>query len=351
LDSRCPLLHYPPSLASYLAGLPNRKIILVLTKVDISGPNRSNAWSDYLKKRYPYVRIVQVESYVPKELGPNDEGTSKRSRRFEPHLPHTFRERLVQALREVHQELLQPPEMIRGDEVKMKHWKPSVKTGVDWDAVLSAHGDKVGQAIGGPIAPRQTAPDSIAENVEPSDEKQDSTEAMEPDFLTIGLIGDWKIFDRSIHLDFLVDTTESRPTKRWKVFVVKRTLWHDQSSGVKNSWKGMTIHRCVLKTRGSLDDRCFRLNTFKHFFGRQTYASWIALVWSCRILSRWRRRRVFIAISQPDSTSNDIFTGFERNSPYFKSFCNPGVHISRITAFAIGTGVWSQTPCTFDPSS
>ena len=199
LDSRCPLLHYPPSLASYLSGLPNRKIILVLTKVDISGPDRANAWSDYLKQRYPHVRIVQVESYVPKELGPNNEGTSKRSRRFEPHLPRTFRERLVQTLREVHQELLHPPEMIRGDEVKMKHWKPSVKTEVNWDAVLSAHGDKVGQAIGGPVAPRPGTLDSNVEDGEPSDERQESAEVVEQDFLTIGLIGDWKIYGYPIH--------------------------------------------------------------------------------------------------------------------------------------------------------
>ena len=188
LDSRCPLLHYPPSLASYLAGLPNRKIILVLTKVDISGPDRANTWSDYLKKRYPHVRVVQVESFVPKELGPNNEGTSKRSRRFEPHLPHTFRERLVQALREVHQELLQPPEIIRGDEVKMKGWRPRVKAEVDWGAVLSAHGDKVGQVVGGPTVPRPNTSDSAVEDERPPDEKEE-TEAVEPDFLTIGLIG------------------------------------------------------------------------------------------------------------------------------------------------------------------
>lgn len=189
LDSRCPLLHYPPSLASYLAGLPNRKIILVLTKVDISGPDRANAWSDYLKKQHPHVRIVQVESYIPKELGPNDEGTSKRSRRVEPHLPHTFRERLVQALREVHQELLQPPEVIRGDEAKVKLWKPSVKGEVDWDAVLSARGDKVGQAIGGPTVPRQDALDPTTEDGERLDEEQEPAEVVEPDFLTVGLIG------------------------------------------------------------------------------------------------------------------------------------------------------------------
>lgn len=189
LDSRCPLLHYPPSLASYLAGLPSRKIILVLTKADISGPDRANAWSDYLKMRYPDVRVVQVESYIPKELGPNDEGTSKRGRRLEPHLPQTFRERLVQALREAHQELLRPPQSVRGDGVEMKRWKPTVKADVDWTAVLSARGDKVGEAIGGPVAPRPSALESTAGDGEPAEEKQEAAEVTEPDFLTIGLIG------------------------------------------------------------------------------------------------------------------------------------------------------------------
>lgn len=188
LDSRCPLLHYPPSLASYLAGLPNRKIILVLTKVDITGPDRANAWSNYLEKRYPDVRIVQVEAYVAKEPGPHDESTSKRSQRFEPHLPYTFRERLVQALREVHEELLQPPEQIRGHEAKVKQWKPNVKVDVDWDAVLSASGDRVGQVVGGPIAPRHSALESTTREGEGS-EKQETAEVVEPDFLTIGLIG------------------------------------------------------------------------------------------------------------------------------------------------------------------
>lgn len=162
---------------------------MVLTKVDISGPDRANAWSVYLKKRYPEVRVVQVESYVPKELGPNDEGTSKRGRRFEPHLPQTFRERLVQALREVHQELLQPPQVIRRGEAEMKHWKSTVKADVDWTAVLGARGDKVGQAIGGPVAPQQCALESTAGDGEPLEEKEESAEGAEPDFLTIGLIG------------------------------------------------------------------------------------------------------------------------------------------------------------------
>jgi hypothetical protein len=89
--------------------------------------------------------------------------------------------------------------MIRGDEVKVKHWRPPVKADVDWDAVLSAHGDKVGQAIGGPAAPRPDALDPTSEDGGPSDGKQDSAEVVEPDFLTIGLIGDWKMHGCPIH--------------------------------------------------------------------------------------------------------------------------------------------------------
>lgn len=64
LDSRAPLLHYPPSLAAYLS---DRRVILVLTKVDISGPARADAWSRYLTAHYPGLKVVQVESYIEKE--------------------------------------------------------------------------------------------------------------------------------------------------------------------------------------------------------------------------------------------------------------------------------------------
>lgn len=181
LDSRCPLLHYPPSLASYLASFQNRKLILVLTKVDISGVDRANAWTNYINSHYPNIRVIHVEAYIQKELNPNETGTGKRSARFEPHLPQGFRERMVQALKEVHQELLQPPPRIRDDEEKVKKWRPYVKREVDWDGVLNAHGGKVGTAVGGPAVPRTANVDDDPEAQEESD--------VEPEFLTIGLIG------------------------------------------------------------------------------------------------------------------------------------------------------------------
>jgi ribosome biogenesis GTPase A len=64
LDSRAPLLHYPPSLVEYLS---DRRVILVLTKVDISGAARADAWTRYFNAHYPGLRVVQVESYLEKE--------------------------------------------------------------------------------------------------------------------------------------------------------------------------------------------------------------------------------------------------------------------------------------------
>jgi len=172
LDSRCPLLHYPPALSSYLG---DRKIILVLTKVDISGPVRVQAWIKYFHDHYPNLRIIQVESYIEKE-GPSDQG----HKQYEPHIPEPFREKLVNAIKEVHAELLDPPERIKKDPERLKNWVPPVKRGIDWDAVLHAKGDRVGLSVGGAAIPRPKSPEY---------QEQDDAQREEPTHLTIGLIG------------------------------------------------------------------------------------------------------------------------------------------------------------------
>ncbi|KAG6814126.1 hypothetical protein H0H92_002121 [Tricholoma furcatifolium] len=169
LDSRCPLLHFPPSLASYLS---DRKIILVLTKVDISGPERVSAWTTYFQKEHPHLRVVQVESYAIKEERAMHQGRAQ----YEPHLPPSFREQLVAAIRSIHAEMLIPPEKIRNNPKAFSHWKPAVKTDIDWDRVLKSD-VKVANAF-----------DSKAGN-EGVDNNDDQEEVKEPEFLTIGLIG------------------------------------------------------------------------------------------------------------------------------------------------------------------
>ncbi|KAJ7070863.1 GTPase [Mycena amicta] len=165
LDSRAPMLHFPPSLQAYLN---DRNVILVLTKVDISGPERAEAWTKYLNARYPTFKVVQVEAYVEKEATSFHQG----HRQHRPHMPETFRSRLVQAIREEHAAMLEPPEAIKANPARLEKWKPRIKREIDWDRVLNAEGEKVGSVIGGPAAPHE----------------DDSSEE-EPQFLTIGLIG------------------------------------------------------------------------------------------------------------------------------------------------------------------
>ncbi|KAG6837674.1 hypothetical protein H0H93_004950 [Arthromyces matolae] len=169
LDSRCPLVHFPPSLASYLS---DRRVILVLTKVDITGPERASAWIQYLSKEYPQLPIVQVESYAEKE-GAVDQGKT----RYEPHIPLSFRERLVAAIREVHSQMLVPPEKVKNNPKWLSTWKPTVKVDVNWDSVLTASDSRLGSVTYSSFKPSE------------GEDVGDDQESKEPEFLTIGLIG------------------------------------------------------------------------------------------------------------------------------------------------------------------
>ncbi|KAK0198849.1 P-loop containing nucleoside triphosphate hydrolase protein [Armillaria mellea] len=173
LDSRCPLLHYPPSLSDYLTTI---KHVLVLTKVDITGPERVLAWTRYLRHHYPGVPIVEVETYAERDPSAVHQGR----KRFDPHLPDGFRQRLVQVLQEVHAEMLDPPEKVKVNPRWLKDWKPSVKQEIDWAAVKIARGGKTGMPIGGPAIPRSATL-----------EEHDGTNTpeIESHILTIGLIG------------------------------------------------------------------------------------------------------------------------------------------------------------------
>lgn len=202
LDSRCPLLHFPPSLSHYLL---DRKVILVLTKVDISGPARADAWTEYFREQYPTLRVVQVESYVEKEASFGHQGRKQ----FEPRLPQTFRERLVDAIKEAHTELSQLSDNIKANATWRKKWKPLVKHEIDWDGLLKAGGSQAGSIVSGPAAP-------TGKEISSDDE---SYEDREPEFLTIGLIG-------MISLRLQPHVANAiRATQCWKVVAVECPVW------------------------------------------------------------------------------------------------------------------------------
>ncbi|KIJ40336.1 hypothetical protein M422DRAFT_174008 [Sphaerobolus stellatus SS14] len=162
LDSRCPALHFPPSLRAYLASLrPNRPLIIVLTKADMVPEAYSNAWKIWLQERYPSARIVKARSYREHDPTAERKGQGQR-RKFEPEIGEDELRELVDAMKAAHKEIITPSEKIRNDEEKLANWKPTALVNVDWNAVLK--GDR-------------------AELFEHGGD-EDS-----PEFLTIGLIG------------------------------------------------------------------------------------------------------------------------------------------------------------------
>lgn len=207
LDVRAPTVHFressffsatsprtdspttAPSLQYYVTTLrPQRKIIVVFTKSDLVSPAHITAWRAYFASRHPEIRVVQVESYKARptahDPAANDPNRKIRGRYVDPYIPDHFLQDLVKTLKVVHNELLEPPEWVKGetDPEKRKNWTPKVRESVDWDRVLD-------------VANRSSA---VAPSVEP---KINAEEVAEPDspeedtvdlrYVTVGLIGEY----------------------------------------------------------------------------------------------------------------------------------------------------------------
>ncbi|KAH0838031.1 hypothetical protein J3R83DRAFT_6271 [Lanmaoa asiatica] len=202
LDSRCAPLHLPSSLAAHLSipsssspqSDPNScskqsskstalRIIIVLTKVDISGLTRTASWTSFLNANYPGVPVVPVEAYSPKSSLTVQQGPY--SLLQPPHWVTTLR------AGESEEERLQ----------RIDQWRPKVKRVIDWDGVLRAKGNLVGKTVGGAAVPKgrdvkyetEGAEVEGGDDVKASDSEEvqmgDAHEWKEPEFLTVGVIG------------------------------------------------------------------------------------------------------------------------------------------------------------------
>ena len=171
LDSRCPLLHYPPSLHDYLA---NHKVIFVLTKVDITGSACAEAWTHFLRAQYPETQIVRAESYIEKR-GNAEQGHS----RLEPHIPREFRDELVEAIKAAHEALLEPPANVRSNASRLQSWTAPVRRDINWKTLTCATTVQE--------RPNAHAPPFMDKEAQENHDEKDDADDVE--CLTIGLIG------------------------------------------------------------------------------------------------------------------------------------------------------------------
>jgi len=150
---------------------------------------------------------------------------------------------------------------------------------------------------------------------------------------------------------FFVGTVGPRPTQRWKVFAAECTLWYNQGSRVKNAWEGMAIHPRVLKTCGSLRRSLFQTKHFQTLFWtpdvRLVDCPGLVMPNFVPMETQVRNHHNKSRKHESSHPRRISVAGVERNSSHLKSFGDLSVYLSRIAAFAVGTGVWPQPSCAF----
>lgn len=146
IDSRFPLIHFPPSLEAYVKGL-GKPYILVLTKTDLVPRWLAEAWQGWFLERAKeqsdsnFIDCVLMTSYREVENTALTQGTKPR---YMPAAPTSARAALLSAFRRAHEQLLSPPEGVtrarEGDDdqkraQRIARWSPRVRRAVDWDSV------------------------------------------------------------------------------------------------------------------------------------------------------------------------------------------------------------------------
>ncbi|GAA5880041.1 hypothetical protein JCM1840_007135, partial [Sporobolomyces johnsonii] len=147
IDVRFPLLHYPPSLRTYLHTLrPRKPLVLVLTKTDLVPRWLAEAWKTWFEETEGEgVSVVLMESYREEEKREETQGTQPR---FIPAAPPPARHALLSALRSAHASLLTPPPVVADVPERLARWSPNLRREVDWDSVEDEGGETGIQAGG-----------------------------------------------------------------------------------------------------------------------------------------------------------------------------------------------------------
>ncbi|KAK8850508.1 hypothetical protein IAR55_004426 [Kwoniella newhampshirensis] len=183
LDSRCPPLHCPPSLRSYLQSLkPRKEIVLVLTKSDLVDPAAVEGWKAWAKEWWGEegVQVVSVRSYDVDML-------SDGKGRHKPDIPRQSLDELISALKTAHERLLQPSAWTREKPERLEVWKPTVRSKVDWADLV----DKDDSVHAGSSRFVTHANVQVIETVTstPGNDEEPHFRDPEREPLTVGLIG------------------------------------------------------------------------------------------------------------------------------------------------------------------
>lgn len=201
MDIRCPPVHFPASLRAYLRQQRNKRVILVLTKVDLVSPSCVDGWKRWCREWWHgaegadkdeyEVDVVAVESYKREALHPSSSADAPAAQgqgrpKHVPHIPPESLRPLIAAIQRAYQSLTSAPDSIRDDQVKMDKWNDDLesrmKADVDWDAFerVLAGQEQVEQSDVRIPPPRQQVDGD-------SEEGQDAPRKV--DFLTLGLVG------------------------------------------------------------------------------------------------------------------------------------------------------------------
>lgn len=72
-DARCPPLHLPPSLRTYVQSLkPRKEVILVLTKSDLVDADALSGWKEWVKVWWAKGYKASEERNGPRDTGKRD---------------------------------------------------------------------------------------------------------------------------------------------------------------------------------------------------------------------------------------------------------------------------------------
>ncbi|ORX89210.1 P-loop containing nucleoside triphosphate hydrolase protein [Basidiobolus meristosporus CBS 931.73] len=67
VDSRHPILHFPPALYRYVVDELKRSLVLVFNKVDLINEVTLDAWKEYFQQKFPDLHVASFSSYKREE--------------------------------------------------------------------------------------------------------------------------------------------------------------------------------------------------------------------------------------------------------------------------------------------